>query len=168
MISALFRRHFVRGSESFRLLKRRNKKKRNKKNKKTKHLSLWAFQSFQLHRPCSDLRTAPTKITARRSQGCQLHKTHQKRDGVWKVLPVLYLMGLQRHSSLSAAFRQVWKSPLLTAAVRTGSKEQLRGCELPPQPPRTDKPPLNSAELCKQKPSNSGQAIFSPKEREPT
>lgn len=93
---------------------------------------------------------------------------HQKGDEVWKVLSVPYLMGLQQPGSPSAASSQVWKFPLCPAEVEPGSKEQQRCCELLPQPPCTDKPPLNSADLCKQKPSHSRQAIFSLKEPEPT
>lgn len=143
------------------------KNPKKQENKKTEQLSLWAFQPFQLLRPRSDLSIAP-KIRVRCSQGCKLHKTHQKRDEVWKVLPVPYLMRLQQPGSPSAASSQAWKFPPCPAEVEPGSKEQQRCCELPPQPPRTDKPPLNSADLCKQKPSHSGQAIFSLKEAEPT
>jgi len=120
----------------------RGKKKRNEETKRQKHLSLRAFPSFQLLRSRLDLSIAPTKTRARCSQGCKLHKMHQKKNELWKVLSVLYLMGFQRPSSPSAAFRHVWKLPLLTTAVQTGSKEQLRCCEFTPQPLCTDKPPL--------------------------
>lgn len=56
---------------------------------------------------------------------------------------------------------QVWKFPLHAAEVQKGNKEQLRYCAPIPQLPCTDKPPLNTAELCKWKRSNSGQATLS-------
>lgn len=149
-------------------LKKETKKKRNKKTKRQSISAYGPFSLFSCTGPVQTCVQLPPKSRPDTAKDVSYIKRIRKRDGVWKVLSVLYLMGLQRPSSPSAAFRQVWKSPLLTAAVRTGSKEQRRGRELPPQPPRTDKPPLNSAELCKQKPSNSGQAIFSPKEPEPT
>lgn len=63
---------------------------------------------------------------------------------------------------------QVWKFPLHVAEIQRGNKEQLRHCEPTARPPYTDKPPLNSAELCKWKCSNSGQATLSLREPEPT
>lgn len=145
MISALFRRHFVRGSESFLLLK---KQQRNKKDKASLAYELLIFPATQAR---SDPSMVPSKIRARCSRGCKLHKMHQKRDEAWEVLSVLYLGWVYNGS---AAFRHSRSVPL-----------SQRGAVLRS---RTSEPPLNPAEQCKRKPGKPGQAIFSLKEPEPT